>query len=240
MPVHNQTVDYSHNGVTMHGYLVHDAFRLGKRPAVIICHEWWGLNDYIRQRAGQIAIELGYVAFALDMYGNGQTVSTAAEAGKLMNALMSNPNAKGRVQAGFDRLLQCPEVDAERVAAIGYCMGGSVAFQMARAGMPLKAVVSFHGGVQPDSKTQPGQIKAKVLLCQGDSDAFVPREQFVGILDELKRAGADYQANVYGNAAHAFTNPNADRAGLKELKYNALADRRSWTDMKQFLAESFA
>jgi len=238
MPTQTRIIDYAHGSTKMSGYLATpDA--PGKRPAIMICHEWWGLNDYIRGRANQIATELGYVAFALDMFGNGATAKDHQEAAKLMNALMTNPDAKGRVEAAFDVLKSQPSVDVNRIAALGYCMGGSMALDMAISGMSLRAVVTFHAGLKSVSRAS-GPIKSKIQLNTGADDPMVPPEQLNAFEDELRKATADWQANVYGGAEHAFTNPNADKAGLPALKYNAAADKRSWHAMRLWLEEAFA
>ena len=240
MAIKKESIEYKHGATTMRGHLAYDDSESDKRPGVLVCHEWWGLNDYIRGRVDQIAEQLGYVAFALDMYGAGHTTSSPAEAGKLMNSLISNPNAMQRVQAALDVLRSHPSVDASKIAAIGYCMGGSMALHMARAGLPIVAVVSFHGALNPPAgqpRATPGAIKAKILICHGADDPMVTLDQVRAFDAEMRQANADYQINIYGHAQHAFTNRNADRAGVKGLKYDATADRRSWEAMKVFFAE---
>jgi dienelactone hydrolase len=236
--IQKQTIEYKHAATTMKGHLAFEDSAAGKRPGILVCHEWWGLNDYIRGRAEQLA-SLGYVAFALDMYGNGQTASNPAEAGKLMNALMSNPEAMFRVHAAVDVLRSNAKVDSRKLAAIGYCMGGSMALHMARAGLDLASVVSFHGALKAE-KPATSRIKAKVLICHGADDPMVTMDQVRNFDQEMRKAGADYQIIIYGGAQHAFTNPNADKAGVKGLKYNPSADHRSWEAMKTFFAEIFA
>jgi dienelactone hydrolase len=239
MPKKSQEVDYAHANTQMRGYLAFDDSPSAKRPAVLICHEWWGLNDYIRRRADQITA-LGYVAMALDMYGQGKTTSTPDEAGKLMNSLLSNPDAIGRVKAALATLQQQPMVDATKIAAIGYCMGGSMALHMARAALPLAGVVCFHGSLKAKQPAQAGTIKARLLVCTGSDDPLVPMEEVLAFNQEMRQAQADYQINMYGRAKHAFTNPNADNAGLPPLKYSPTADARSWEAMKLFLHEVLA
>ncbi len=236
MAVKTQDLDYNFGNTQMRGFLAFDDARPGKRPGVLICHEWWGLNDYIRDRARQIA-SLGYAAMALDMFGNGKTASNPDEAGKLMNALFSNPDAMGRVQAALDTFAAQPMVDGAKIAAIGYCMGGAMALHMARAGMPLAGVICFHGTLSSPQPARPGSIKARVLVCIGADDPMIPMDQVTGFAQEMKQAGADFQINLYGGARHAFTNPNADNAGLAALQYNANADRRSWAAMEALLCE---
>jgi dienelactone hydrolase len=239
MAITTQPLLYKHNDVTMAGFLAYDSAISGKRPGVLVCHEWWGLNDYIRGRAKQIA-ELGYVAFAPDMFGEGTTVTDHAEASKLMTALTTNPDAAGRLAAAFNLLSSRPECDPGKLASIGYCMGGSMSLHMARAGMPLRGVVAFHGNLQSKGHIAKDPIKAKILACVGADDPMIPPADVADFEDEMRRAQADYQVIIYGGARHAFTNPNADKAGLPPLKYDANADRRSWAALTNFLAEVFA
>ena len=238
MAVQTQTINYTHNNVTMNGFLASDDATGGKRPGVLVCHEWWGLNDYIRGRAKQLA-QLGYVAFALDMYGNGQTASDHHEAGKLMNALMTNPDAMGRVKAAIDVLQKQPRCDAGKLAAMGYCMGGAMALQMASANLPVRGVASFHAVLGPATPKDPKPIKAKILVCTGADDPMATHEQVGAFIDAMRKANADYQVITYGGARHAFTNPDADKKGLPPLKYDANADRRSWQALVNFLQEVF-
>ena len=239
MPIHTENVEYIHAGKTFEGFLAYDGATSARRPGVVLVHEWWGLNDYIRRRTREIA-ELGYAAFALDMYGKGVVTETHEQAAKLMNSLMSNPDARDRAEAGVHILMSNPRVHAERLAAVGYCMGGSMALHMARASMALRGVVALHAGLKPDQEAKPGTIKAKVLVCTGADDPMVGPDARNAFADEMRKAGADWQMNIYGGARHAFTNPAADSKGLAALKYNAEADKRSWIAMREFLAEVLA
>jgi dienelactone hydrolase len=236
MAIKTQDIDYAFGNTQMRGFLAFDDAKPGERPGVLVCHEWWGLNDYIRGRSKQIA-SLGYAAMALDLYGNGKTASNPDEAGKLMNALFSNADAKGRVQAAFDAFAAQPMVDGNKLAAIGYCMGGALALNMARGGMALKGVVSLHGTLTTQQPARPGSMNARVLICTGADDPMIPLDQVRAFADEMKQCGADYEINIYGGAKHAFTNPNADKAGLAALQYNPSADRRSWGAMEMFLRD---
>src|SRR5436190_13263388 len=174
------------------------------------------------------------------MFGNGATAKEHTEAGKLMNALMSNPDALGRAKGAFDVITKRRECDPGKLGAIGYCMGGSMALHMARAGLPVRGVAAFHAGLKPESAPVKGKpIAAKVLVCVGADDPMIPPADRVAFEDEMRNAGADWQMIVYGGVRHAFTNPNADQAGLPPLKYDAKADRRSWAAMKDFLNEVF-
>ena len=235
MAITTHQLDYSHHNVTMRGFLAYDDAAAGKRPGVLVCHEWWGLNDYIRGRAQQLA-GLGYVAFALDMFGNGQTAKDHTEAGKLMQALMTNPDAIGRVRAAIDVIKSQPQYDGDKLAALGYCMGGSMALDMARAGLPLRGVAAFHASLKTNSPAQ-GAIKPKLLIGVGSEDPMIPPADRQHFENEMRQAQADWQMIIYGGARHAFTNPNADKAGLPPLKYDANADRRAWAALVDFLKE---
>jgi dienelactone hydrolase len=239
MAVQTKTIDYAHGNVAMKGFLAFDDAHAGKRPGVLVCHEWWGLNDYIRGRAKQLA-ELGYIAFALDMYGNGQTARDHHEAGKLMNALMTNPDAMGRVRAAIDAIARQPQCDADKLAAIGYCMGGTMAIQMADAGLPVRGIATFHSVLGPAIPAHPKPIAAKILIFTGADDPMATHEQVGAFIDAMRKANADYQVHIFGGARHAFTNPDADNKGLPPLKYDAGADRRSWIALRSFLEEALA
>jgi dienelactone hydrolase len=239
MSIQTKELDYSHGGTAMRGFFAWDDVAAGRRPGVLVCHEWWGLNDNIRERARQFA-QMGYAALALDIFGEGKTARDHTEASNLMTALRKNPDARGRVQAAVDVLSQQAQCDGKKLAAVGYCMGGSMALTMLRSGMSLLGVAALHAGLKADSAAGPNSISAKVLACCGADDPMIPpgdREHFA---EEMTRAGADWQMILYGNTRHAFTNPNADKAGLDALKYSPSADRRSHEAVKNFLAEVFA
>src|SRR5688572_25638537 len=238
MAIVTKNVEYQHSAQTFEGFLANDDARTGKQPGVLVIHEWWGLNDYIRRRAKEIA-QLGYVAFALDMYGKGVVTESHEQAGKLMNSLMTNPDARARAEAGLNVLKSDPHVDAAKIAAIGYCMGGSMALHMARAGMPLLGVVTFHAGLAANGNKARGAISAKIQAHTGSDDPMVPPEARIEFENEMRQAKADWQMAVYGGAKHAFTNLAADSKGLPPLKYDAKADKRSWQAMTSFLAELF-
>jgi dienelactone hydrolase len=208
---------------------------------VLVVHEWWGLNDYIRGRARQLAA-LGYTALAVDMYGDGRTAADPAGATNLMNAALADrPALEARFGAAYDRLQAEPGVDPQRVAAIGYCFGGAVVLHAARIGLPLAAVVSFHGALGSFQKPAPGGVKAKVLVCHGAADALVPDADLAAFEQEMKDAQADYRVVKYPGALHGFTNPEADGNGKRyglPLGYDAGADRQSWADMQQLFARA--
>jgi dienelactone hydrolase len=240
--IETKGLDYSAQGVVMRGYLAYGGNLKGKRPGVLVVHEWWGLNDYARRRAQMLA-EVGYTAFAVDMYGEGKEATNPDEAGKLSSELMKSPDvAKARFMAAIDFLKQQPMVDPSRIAAIGYCFGGGVVLNMARQGIDLKGVASFHGSLAPIIPAQPGAIRAKILVLNGADDKFIPPEQIEVFKQEMKSAGADLQFISYPGAIHSFTNPDATELGKKfnmAVAYNAEADWKSWDEMKKFLNAIF-
>jgi dienelactone hydrolase len=236
-------IPYEHGGVKLKGYLAYDDAKVkpgAKVPGVLVVHEWWGLNDYPRSRARQLA-ELGYIAFALDMYGEGVITTDPKRASELAGQFYADPRLfRDRAGAGLKVLLSQENVDRARVAAIGYCFGGSAVLELARSGAPLNAIVSFHGGLDTQAPAQPGQVKARILVCNGADDPMVPPEKVRALQEELRTAGADYVVINFGGAVHGFTNPRADSDGIKGVGYNKLADQRSWEAMKHWLGESFA
>jgi dienelactone hydrolase len=232
---------YSAGSTNMNGYVVYKDSGQEKRPAVLVVPEWWGLNDYAKGRARQLA-DLGYVAMAVDMYGNGQTAANPDEAMKLAGPFYQNPQlTQTRLDAALQKLKTYPEVDTNNIAAIGYCYGGYVVLNAAKLGEPLKGVVSFHGdlsGVKPDKNL----VKAKVLVLHGEADPLVKPEVVQQFKHQMDSAGVAYTFKSYPNAKHAFTNPAADSVENKfhiGVGYNAEADKQSWSDMKEFLHNLF-
>lgn len=233
-----KAVEYSVQGTVMKGYLAYDDAVKNKQPGVLVVHEWWGLNDYARKRADMLA-DLGYIALALDMYGDGKTAAHPDEAGKFSSDLMENfPAAKARFQAAEQYLKKQPNVDPRRIAAVGYCFGGGIVLNMAAQGADLRGVVSFHGSLSLAQPPRPGDVKAKILVLHGGSDKFATPDQIEKFKNQLKRAGADYRFIVYPDAMHSFTNPDATELGKKfnlPLAYNEKADNASWAEMQKFL-----
>ena len=240
--IQTKTVEYSAQGAVMKGYLAYEEGIKEKRPGVLVVHEWWGLNDYIRGRARMLA-ELGYVALALDMYGEGKQAMHPTDAGKFSSELMQNFDiSRTRFLAAIDFLKQQALVDPTRIAAMGYCFGGGVVLNMARQGVDLKGVASFHGSLKAVKPAQPGGVKAKVLVLHGADDKFIPQEQIEAFKQEMKTAGADFQFISYPGALHSFTNPEADENAKKfnmAIAYNADADKKSWDELKKFLKTIF-
>jgi len=228
-------VEYKQGDTTLKGVIAYDDAVTGKRPGIIVVHEWWGLNDYARTRARMLA-EAGYVAFAIDMFGGGKTTEHPKEAGEWSGALAKNHDVTvARFTAAYDLLRKNEHVDAARIAAIGYCMGGSVVLGMALDGVDLRGVASFHGG--PPDQLGKGPIKASILMCYGASDEFISQESVDNFGKILTGAGADWEFIAYGGAKHSFTNPSADTHGIPNLAYNEKADHRSWATLLDFLAE---
>jgi len=236
-----QVVNYSANGVTMKGVLVWNPELKGPLPAVIVVHEWWGLNDYAIMRARMLA-GLGYIAFAADMFGDGKVATNPSEAMALAKPFYQDaPMMKTRLDAAITRVKEFPQTDKSRIAAIGYCFGGSVVLNSAKLGSDLKGVVSFHGGLKgvPVNKDL---LKASILVCHGGADKSVTMEDYNSLKHSLDSIGADNTFRVYEGATHAFTNPESTANGKKfnmPIEYNEKADKESWNEMKEFLAKVF-
>ena len=241
MQIKEEAVSYSADTVNMNGFVAFDASTDKKRPVVIIVHEWWGLNDYTKSRARQLA-ELGYLAIAVDMYGDGKQADNPELAGQLATPFYINPAmAKARFDAALAKVKMMPQADTTQIAAIGYCFGGTQVLNMAKLGSPLKGVVSFHGGLAgvPADKNL---LKAAVLVCHGESDSFVPAAEVTQFKKEMDSVAANYSFKSYADATHAFTNPEATEKGKKfniPIAYNAAADSSSWNDMKVFFGQIF-
>jgi dienelactone hydrolase len=236
--VRTEVVEYRHGSVALEGYMAYDDMYSGKRPGILVVHEWQGHNPYVRKRAERLA-RLGYVAFALDMYGKGVVAKDAKEAAALSGIYKGDRNLmRARASAGLDVLRRHPMVDASRLAAIGYCFGGTTVLELARGGADLRAIVSFHGGLDTPTPEDAKNIRGKVLALHGGDDPFVPPAQVAAFQDEMRKGGADWQMVVYGGAVHSFTNPDSGNDNSKGLAYNEKADRRSWEAMKAFFLET--
>ena len=233
-----EEVTYSANGTTLKGYIARPAGG-GKHPGVLVVHEWWGNNEYTRKRADMLA-SLGYVALAVDMYGDGKIADHPKEAGAFSGAVRKDMDtAEKRFRAAQSLLAGQPDVDGGKIAAIGYCFGGGMVLEMARRGLDLDGVVSFHGSLPTQTPAKPGGVKAKVLVLNGAADPFIKPEQIEAFKKEMQAAGVDYTFINYPNAVHAFTNPAATANGKKfnlPLAYDEAADKQSWAEMQKFLA----
>lgn len=241
--VSGREVEYRSGDTVLKGYLAEKAGVKGKRPAVLVVHEWWGHNEYARKRARMLA-EQGYVALAVDMFGDGKTAQHPDDAGKFAGEAMKNKGVgEARFNAALDFIKKQPSVDPARIAAIGYCFGGGVVLHMARQGADLKGVVSFHGSLATDSPAEAGAVKARVLVFNGDEDKMIPPEQVAAFKDEMGKAGASFRYVGYPGVMHSFTNPDADKFAAKfklPLAYDSKADRDSWAQTKKFLKEIFS
>jgi dienelactone hydrolase len=231
-----ETLTYSSGETKFHGYLA-DPEGSGRRPGVLVAHEAPGLNDHPKRRARMLA-ELGYVALAVDMYGNGRVAGKGEDAQQLMAPLREDvPRLRRHVRAGLDALAALPNVDPKRLGAMGYCFGGLAVLELARMGAPLAGVVSFHGILATKTPEDAKNITAKILVCTGAEDPLVPPDQVAAFSAEMTKAGVDWQVITYGGAKHAFTNPEANRPPV--LQYDAAADARSWEAMRSHWFELF-
>lgn len=235
-----KTISYHDNGIALQGFLAYDNALKGKRPGVLVVHEWWGLNDYARKRATQLAA-LGYVAFALDMYGKDKVTDHPEQAKEFMQQVNGNVKSwQKRALAGLAVLKKQPVTDSSRIAAIGYCFGGSTVQQLAYSGADIRGIVSFHGSLIPPTESAVKQTKAKFLICHGASDPFTKPEALQAYITTMNASGIDWEMVIYAHAKHAFTNPDAGKFGMAALGYNRSTDMRSWEDMKQFFNEIFS
>jgi dienelactone hydrolase len=242
MNILTKRIEYAVADASHQGYLAYDDEVGGTRPGIVIVHEWWGLNDYIRRRAHMLA-ELGYVALAIDMYGGGRIAETPDEAGKLMNGVLNDmESGTAALEAGYELLLSQAGVDKQRSAAIGYCFGGAMVLHMARIGLPLSAVVSFHGALGSFHMAEPGSIKPAILVCHGAADSMVSMDDLAGFKQEMDKAKADYEVLLLDGAKHGFSNPqadiNAEKYGI-DLGYQQNADTKSWNAMQALFDRVF-
>ena len=237
--VRTREIEYKQGNAVLQGLIAWDDAVKERRPGILVVHEWWGHNDHVREQAKRLAAA-GYVGFALDMFGKGKVTTHPKEAQAFMSEAQKEPaTMSARFQAALDQLKQDPHVDRENLAAIGYCFGGAVVLDQARSGADLDGVVSFHGMLGTKTPAEQGKVKAKILVLTGAIDPFVPAEQVEGFTKEMKAAGAKFQVVTLLNAKHGFTNPNAGKAGLDALEYNAEADNTSWVAMLGFFKEVF-
>ena len=234
-----EEIRYKDGDVELRGYLFWDDAFSGKRPGILVAHELWGLNDYAKLRAEMLA-ELGYVAFAADMYGDGRVTRHADEAKGWMKQITASIDLwQRRANLALEQLRSHPNVESTKLAAIGYCFGGATVMQMAYLGADLDGVVSFHGSLPPATPEQAAKVKARVLIAHGDDDGFIPPERIAAFKKALSGAGVDWEMDIYAGARHGFTNPYADGYGLDGVAYHEQADRRSWSRMRAFFEELF-
>jgi dienelactone hydrolase len=237
--VKTQLVEYKQGDAVLEGYLAYDDALKGKRPGVLVVHAWMGLDDNARHRAEMLA-QLGYVAFAADIYGKGIRPTDPKEAGALAGKYKADRALlRARVNAGYDTLLKDPHVDATKTAAIGYCFGGTTVIELARSGTTVAGVVSFHGGLDSPTPADGKNIKARVLALHGAADKFEKPDDFTAFQKELTDAGVDWQLVEYGGAAHCFTDRGAGNNPASGCAYDAKADARSWAAMRDFFDELF-
>jgi dienelactone hydrolase len=235
-----KTLEYKQNGTVMRGFLAYDDALTGKRPGVLVVHEWWGLNDFAKDIAKKLA-DLGYVALAADMYGGGRTTTDRDEAAKLAGALRGNPLLlRARAQAALKALAADPRVDPKRLAAIGFCFGGTTVLELAYSGADLAGVVSFHGGLPKAGPEDLKRIKAALLVLHGADDSHVPMADLTAFVDALRPAKLDWQVVCFSGAVHGFMNPANGDNPATGVAYNAKAARRSWRYMQDFFQEIFA
>src|SRR5688572_23665455 len=236
--IKTQTLEYKDGDTALRGYLAYDDAVEGKRPGVLVVPEWWGVNDYVKSRAEQLA-KLGHVAFVADIYGDGFTTADPKVAGQKAGEAKEAGWLRSRGKLAIEQLRKHDRVDPQNVAAIGYCFGGATVLELARAGEDLKGVVSFHGELATKEPAKEGQIKPRILVLHGAADPFVPPQQLEAFEKEMRAAKADYKVIQYPDAQHSFTNPDVDKANLDGAKYNKAADEQSWKDMQAFFGEIF-
>jgi dienelactone hydrolase len=237
--IHTETVEYKQGGTTLEGFVAYDDALKGARPGMLVVHQWLGLTDYEKHRAEMLA-QLGYVAFCADIYGKGVRPQNTQEAGAQAGKYKSNRQLlRARVNAGLDALRRQPFVDPKRLAAIGYCFGGTTVIELGRSGADVAGVVCFHGGLDSPTPADGKNIKCKVLVCHGADDPFSSPQDIAAFENEMRQVGVDWQLIKYGGAVHSFTQPDVGSDNSKGAAYNEKADKRSWEAMKQFLAEIF-
>ncbi len=238
--VETKVIEYKEGDVTLEGYLAYDTKFKGPRPGVLVVHEWMGLDGYAKSRTEQLA-KLGYIAFAADIFGKGVRPATMDEAAKVSSGYKANPELwRARAVASLATLKAQKNVDGKKIAAIGYCFGGSTVLEFARAGTELNGVVSFHGNFATKLPLKgPGIVKTKVLVLHGANDPFVKQDEYEDFIEEMQKSKADWQMISYGNAVHKFSNPEAGNDPSKGFAYDKSADERSWAAMQTFFKEIF-
>ena len=230
------SIEYFDGEQKLRGFLAMPTDGGAKRPGVLVAPEWWGLNEYVKRRAVQLA-DLGYVAFAMDMYGEGRTTTDAVSAEAWARTTRTGALARERASCALRWLQKHPGVSPVRVGAVGFCFGGSVVLELARSGADLRGVASFHGGLATPSPAQSHTLKASILVLHGGDDRFISDEELLAFQREMRSAKADWQLLIFGNAVHSFSNPDSDAANIPGVAYHALTDRRAWSAFEHFLEE---
>jgi dienelactone hydrolase len=233
-----RTIEYTQDTTVLKGILVYDEALKGRHPGVLVFHEFYGINDFIREQASRLA-KMGYVAFAADMYGNGRSTADRSTAGAWAGAVRGTPLMRLRGRAAFDALRKEPLVDTTRIAALGFCFGGTASLELALSGSPLRAAISFHGGLPAPDSADIKKLKASILVLHGADDPSVKPADITAFMDGMRRAHADWQMIFFGNAVHAFTNPKSGNDPSRGAAYNKKAATRSWNSMEMFLKEMF-
>lgn len=231
-----EQLEYKHGETVLQGFVAWDDAAKGKRPGILVVHEWWGHNEHAREQARRLA-RAGYVGFALDMFGKGKLAKHPTEAKAFVAEATADTAAeKGRFEAALAELKKRPQVDAKKIGVIGYCFGGAVALDMARMGVPLAVVATFHGALGTKQKAKPG-LKPRLLVMTGKDDPMIPPDQVAAFKQEMTEAKARFEVIEYPGAKHGFTNPEADKSGVPGLSYNAEADRESWAALLKVLGQ---
>lgn len=238
--VKTKEVEYKQGDTVLQGFIAWDDAAKGKRPGVLVIHEWWGHNEHARNQARRLAAA-GYVGLAVDMYGKGKLATHPDNAMAFMKEATKDAAVlNARFDAGLDLLKSLPQVDTGKIGVVGYCFGGSVALNQARAGKDLAAVATFHAGLKPGgAPAEKGKVKPRILVQTGGADPMIPAEQVKAFEEEMKAAGAAARVITYPTAKHAFTNPDAGKAGMESLAFDADADARSWAEAAKFFKETF-
>ncbi len=233
-----QMIPYDHDGTKMQGYLAYDDASAKKRPGVLVVHEFWGLNDFAKQRTEKLA-QMGYVALGADMYGEGKVTQDREEARRLASHIRSTPLMRQRAQAALQVLASQKLVDPKRLAAIGFCFGGTTVLELAYSGAPVLGVASFHGGLTVPKPEDWQNLRAGILILHGADDPHVKPEEIAAFQGAMRQGGADWQMNYYGGAVHSFANPMAGSDKSTGVAYDPRAASRSWQAMGLFLREIF-
>lgn len=236
----SKPIEYKQGNTTLEGFHIYDSAKAGKRPAILIAHQWKGLGDYEKKR-GQMLAEMGYSVLALDIYGKGiRPADPKAASGEAAKYKNDRELLRARINAGLETAKKLPQTDPSKIAAIGYCLGGTAVLELARSGADVDGVVSFHGGLSTTTPASKGKLKSKILVLHGADDPHVPVPEVNAFQKEMQDAGADWQLVAYGNAVHSFTHWEAGTDNSKGSAYNEPADKRSWRAMKNFFSELFA